>query len=373
MRLTTGPLSHGIERSLVDRRERSRSPCVAAEAAILKGDLDLTRRLLIQADADDPTCTDPGERLQWLERQKDRFDEVSSNPQPKGPKLDFLDAPTLRGLSSELSSRLPLHANILAVSKGELDRALEERSETALLAKYRHRGLVGRHPLRAGLVQHALIAAQLAGPQVVARLATLTTRKRFGHGVRNPLSLVISDFNHGSTARHCHAYVIWPIYRRMPFRSVYSLADRLRYKFVRTLRRRAGYGRARAASKGGAMLAECLLERRHSALSLDKTLIEARPTEALSRPRHFVVGHTYSRHFDTWVPINLETPLRPERGLVNRVVEAVAVDANNTYHPLVRELVNSPALALGYGLFLLHSDKRSKHADATKVPRDDGK
>jgi len=30
----------------------------------------------------------------------------------------------------------------------------------------------------------------------------------------------------------------------------------------------------------------------------------------------------------------------------------VAVDANNTYHPLVRELVNPPALALGHGLFL---------------------
>jgi hypothetical protein len=158
--------------------------------------------------------------------------------------------------------------------------------------------LVGRHPLRAGLVQHALIAAQLACPQVAGRLATLTTRKLFGHGVRNPLSLVISDFNHESI-----------------------------------LRLRAGHWRARAASKGDAILAEWLLERWHSALSLDKTLIEARPTEALSRPRHFVAGHTYSRHFDTWMPINLETPPRPERGVVNRVVEAVAVDANNTYHP----------------------------------------
>jgi hypothetical protein len=335
MRLTTSPLNRGIERPPVDRRERSTSLCVAAEAAVVKGDLDLAQRLLIQADVDDPRCTDPGERLQWLESQKNRFDEVRSDPQPKGSKFDFLYAPTLRGLSTELSSLLPLHPNIFAVSKGELDRALEAGSETALLAKYQHRSLIGRDSLRAGLVQHAFIAGQLAGPEVAERLASLTTRKLFVHGVRDPVSLVISDFNHELIAQHCGGYVFWPMYRRMPFRSVYSLADTPRYKCVRTLRRRAGHWRARAASQGVAILAEWLLERRHSALSLDKTLIEARLTEALSRPRHFAVGHTYSRNFDAWVPINLERSLHPERGVVNRVFETVAVDATFK-HPAFR-------------------------------------
>jgi hypothetical protein len=95
-------------------------------------------------------------------------------PQPKGPKFDFLYAPTLRGLSTELSSLLPLHPNILAVSKGELDRALEERGEAALLAKYQRRSVTGRDRLKADLMQHAFIASQLAGPEIAERLASLT-------------------------------------------------------------------------------------------------------------------------------------------------------------------------------------------------------
>jgi hypothetical protein len=51
MRSMTSPLGRGIERPSPNRRERSRSLCIAAEAAILKGDLDLAQRLLIQADA----------------------------------------------------------------------------------------------------------------------------------------------------------------------------------------------------------------------------------------------------------------------------------------------------------------------------------
>jgi hypothetical protein len=125
------------------------------------------------------------------------------------------------------------------------------------------------------------------------------------------------------------------MYGRMPFRSVYSLADVPRYNRVRTLRRRAGHWRARVASQGLAVLAESLIERRHSVLSLDKTLIEARLSESLSRPRHFAVGHTYSQHFDTWVPVNLERPLRPERSVISRVFEAVGVDSNFE-HPAFR-------------------------------------
>jgi hypothetical protein len=335
MRSMTSPLSGRVEPPPPDRRERSRRLCVAAEAAILKGDLDLAQRLLIQADVDDPRCTDSREQLQRLACQIDNFEATGSYPKAGGPKFDFLYAPTLRGLSTELSSLLPLHPNIFAVSKVELDRALEERSETALLAKYQERSLVGRDRLRAGLVQHAFIAGQLAGPEVAERLASLTTRKLFVHGVRDPVSLVISDFNHELIARHCGGYVFWPMYRKMPFRSVYSLADVPRHKCMRTLRRRAAHWRARAASKGLGVVADWLLERRHSALSLDKALIEARLAEALSRPRHFAVGHTYGQHFDTWVPINLERPLRPERGVVSRVFEAVAVDSNFE-HPAFR-------------------------------------
>jgi hypothetical protein len=91
----------------------------------------------------------------------------------------------------------------------------------------------------------------------------------------------------------------------------------------------------RAASQGLAVLAEWLVERRYCALSLDKTLIEARLAESLSRPRHFAVGHTYSQHFDTWVPVNLERPLRPERSVISRVFEAVGVDSNFE-HPALR-------------------------------------
>jgi hypothetical protein len=121
----------------------------------------------------------------------------------------------------------------------------------------------------------------------------------------------------------------------MPFRSVYSLADVPRRKCVRTLRRRAGHWRARAASQGLAVLAEWLLERKCPALALDKTLIEGRLAEALSRPRHFEVGNTYSQHFDTWLPIDLERPLHPERGVVSRVFEAVDVDTK-FQHPAFR-------------------------------------
>jgi hypothetical protein len=335
MRVLTSPLSCGIERPSPDRRERSRSLCAAAEAAILKGDLDLAQRLLIQADVDDPRWTDPSERLQWLERQIDGFEAIDCSPRHQGPKFDFLYAPTLRGLSTELSSLLPLHPEIFAVPKVELDRALEEGSEMALLAKYQQRGLIGRDHLTAGLVQHAFIAGQLAGPEVAERLASLTTRKLFVHGVRDPVSLVISDFNHELIARHCGGYVFWPTRRTMPFRSVYSLADVPRRKCVRTLRRRAGHWRARAASQGLAVLAEWLLERKCPALALDKTLIEGRLAEALSRPRHFEVGNTYSQHFDTWLPIDLERPLHPERGVVSRVFEAVDVDTK-FQHPAFR-------------------------------------
>jgi hypothetical protein len=179
MRSMTRAPSHGTAGPAPNRRERSKNLCVAAEAAVLKGDLDLAQRLLIQADVDDPRCPDPYERLKQLESQIDGFEATSSDPQPKEPKFDFLYAPTLRGLSTELSSLLPLHPNIFAVSKADLDRALETRNETTLLTKYRRRSLIGRDGLRAGLVQHAFIAGQLAGPEVAERFSGFDDTQAF--------------------------------------------------------------------------------------------------------------------------------------------------------------------------------------------------
>ena len=57
---------------------------MAAQAVVLKGDLDPAQRLLIQADVDDPWCTDPRERFQWVERQKGRFEVSAPTLSPKG-------------------------------------------------------------------------------------------------------------------------------------------------------------------------------------------------------------------------------------------------------------------------------------------------
>src|SRR5579885_2915530 len=113
-----------------DRRARSNMLCAAADAAIAKGDLELAHRLLVQADVDDPRNTNPEQRLAALDHEIARFEALKLTAKPEGRKFDFLYAPTLRGLSTELSTVLPLHPDIFSVSKTELDDAIiKTRSE----------------------------------------------------------------------------------------------------------------------------------------------------------------------------------------------------------------------------------------------------
>src|SRR5262249_17888878 len=122
--------------SRVDRRDRSKMLCDAADAAVRKGDLELAQRLLIQADVDDPRNPYPETRLEQVERKIKGLTGTKLSPKRFGRKFDFLYAPTLRGLSTELSSLLPLHPRVFCVSKTELDQAIEQDAQQALLGKY---------------------------------------------------------------------------------------------------------------------------------------------------------------------------------------------------------------------------------------------
>ena len=204
-------------RSCIERRDRSKSLCDAADAAVRKGDLELAQRLLIQADVDDPRNPYPERRLEQVELKIKGLAALKLGPKRFGRKFDFLYAPTLRGLSTELSSLLPLHPKVFCVSKTELDATMEQDAEPALLGKYQRQLLSYRNRVKAGLVQHAYIAGQRGAPKIAEKLASVTTRRLFIHGVRDPLSLVISEFNHELTARYCGAYGFWPINSELPF------------------------------------------------------------------------------------------------------------------------------------------------------------
>jgi hypothetical protein len=308
---------------LVETRIRSGELCAAADVAIRKGDVDLAWRLLIQADIDDPRSRSAQERLTWLAHQAAARACAASAPASAGRKFDFLYAPTLRGLSTELSSLLPLHPDIVTVPKHELDNAIEGRAEPALLAKYQRQSLDRGARLKAGLVQHAFIAGQLAGPDVAERLAAVTTRRQFVHGVRDPAQLVVSDFNHELIARHGGAYFFWPVYARTPFgRTCYVLANGSN-KYVWTARRRAR------------LLTERFAARRAWKLPIAADHVAERLESAMSRPRHFAVGQTYAAHFDSWLPVDLERPADPQHSVINRVFRAVGVD-DGFRHPAFR-------------------------------------
>jgi hypothetical protein len=311
---------------LFDRRARSKHLCASADTAIKKGDFGLAQRLLFQADVDDPRNPSPQERITWLEHHLKHFENMKFDARPNGREFDFIYAPTLRGLSTELSSLLPLHPGVISVPKHELDEAIQGQNERGLLAKYQQQVLNGWQHLRAGLVQHAFIANQLAGPEVAGRLASITTRKLFVHGVRDPVQLAISDFNHELIARCCGRYFFRPVYPKSPFgRKVYTLTEGPKDKrFRRTLRR--------VATR---VLAECLSTRSVYGFSVDSTMIQERLNDAISRPRHFSVGKTYSEHFDAWVPVDLERGSPRQMPVVSRVFEAIGVEARFN-HPAFR-------------------------------------
>jgi hypothetical protein len=328
--------AEGMKSPLLDRRERSRALCVAADTAVVKCDLNLAQRLLIQADVDDPRNPYPEERLTWVDREIDRFEALKSEVKQHGRKFDFLYAPTLRGLSTELSSLLPLHPDVFSVSKTELDRAIEQRNESGLLAKYQQQVLNRRQSLRSGLVQHAFIAGQLAGPEIAERLASVTTRELFMHGVRDPVRLAISDFNHELIARHAGAYVFWPVHPKTPFCwAIYDLTNGLKYKRMKMLRQRGQYWRERVhyyrkgltTTRDPGSVSELMFVRGLFGFAPDSALLEERLEDALSRPRHFAVGQTYAQHFDAWVPIDLERSASTRASVITRVFGTIGVDA----------------------------------------------
>ncbi len=322
-----------------DPRARSKSLCARAEVAIVKGDLELAQRLLTQADVDDPRNPYPEEQLRRLDGEIARFEALKSGATPRGRKFDFLYAPTLRGLSTELSSLLPLHPDVFVVSKQELDRAIEKRNESGLLAKYQEQVLNGSEHLKTGLVQHNFIANQLAGQEVAERLASVTTRMLFIHGVRDPVQLVISSFNLELIARYCGTYLFWPADPKTPFCSaVYVLTDWPKRKRVQTLHRlethwRRGpsyYRHMRAIWRDSGLTAK-LFSGPLSRSSLDAARIGRLLDECLSRPRHFAVGQTYAQHFESWVPIDLERSSAVRLPVLGRVFEAIGVDSQFTH------------------------------------------
>jgi hypothetical protein len=321
--------------SPIDRRNRSSALCASADAAILKGDLTMAQRLFVQADVDDPRNPYPEERLTRLDCDLDRFEALKSSAAPSGRKFDFLYAPTLRGLSTELSSLLPLHPDVFSVPKHELDHAIDGQQETGLLAKYQEQVLNGNERLRTGLVQHAFIAGQFAGPEVAERLANITTRKVFLHGVRDPVRLAVSDFNHELIARYGGAYYFWPLYPSTPFGwHKYILANGPIYDHSHTRRQRKEYWRGSAQhypravvnARAAGRLPERLFMHGLTSFSIGPNQTEERLADALSRARHFAVGETYARHFDSWVPIDLERPAAGEESVIGRVFNAIGVD-----------------------------------------------
>jgi hypothetical protein len=294
-----------------DRRARSNTLCAAADGAIGKGDLELAHRLLVQADVDDPRNPDTEQRLAALDREIARFDVFKATAKPEGRKFDFLYAPTLRGLSTELSTVLPLHPDMFSVSKTELDDAIIKTAEPGLLAKYQRQVLNGHANLKTGLVQHSFIAGQLAGPEVAERLAGITTRHLFIHGVRDPVSIVVSDFNNELVGRHCGSFSFWPVDPQTPFcRLKYDLAGSPRYKG----RRSRGIPQASRRWLGNYWLGQSGPMRK---------LLE----ESLTRPRHYAVGQTYAQHFEQWIPVNLERPAPPQPDVLSRIFEAIGVDS----------------------------------------------
>jgi hypothetical protein len=86
-------------RSRVDRRDRSKMLCDAADAAIRNDDLELAQRLLIQADVDDLCNLYPERRLERLDLKIERLAATKLRPKLFGRnfKFVFLYASTLRG------------------------------------------------------------------------------------------------------------------------------------------------------------------------------------------------------------------------------------------------------------------------------------
>ena len=149
------------------------------------------------------------------------------------------------------------------------------------------------------------------------------------------MRLAISDFNHELIARYGGAYYFWPLYPRTPFGwHKYILANGPIYDHSHTRRQRKaywrgstqGYPRAVVTARAAGRLPERLFMHGLSSFSIGPSQIEERLADALSRAWHFAVGETYARHFDSWVPIDLERPAAAEESVIGRVFNAIGVD-----------------------------------------------
>jgi hypothetical protein len=290
------------------RQRHARQLCMMASMGMLKGDIEFAERMLWQADVCNPASTYPEERLREIAKHAERLRIVTPAMGSDRRKFDFLYTPTLRGLSTEFSSLVPLHPQIFSVPKTELDRAIENGGECTLLDKYQRAVLDDRPYIKGGLIQHAYIANQYAGPEVAARLAAITTRALFIHGVREPTGMAASAFNHALIARDCGAYQFFPVVQETPF-------GRTEFKLNAPKEQAASGRKSRAAQ-----------------FSLDQTIIDRHLNEAVLKPRHFAVGHCYGQHFEAWVPIDLSRPSPPTRHTVQRLFEAVGV-GTDVDHP----------------------------------------
>ena len=289
---------------VLDRLERQRYAkqfCMFSGMALLKGDVECAERMLWQANVYDPTSAYIEVRLNEVVEQAERLHNTTLASGEGRRKFDFLYTPTLRGLSTEFSSLAPLHPQVFSVPKTELDRAIESKGECALLGKYQRAILDDRPHIKGGLIQHAYIANQYAGPEVAARLAAITTRALFVHGVREPMEMAASTFNHQLIARDCGAYKFFPVVEETPFgRTAFKLE--------------AWKEQARALGQG-----------RATPIALDQAIIDRHLNNAVSRPRHFGVGHCYGQNFEVWEPIDLSRPSFPMRHTVQRLFEVVGV------------------------------------------------
>ncbi|MBI5617189.1 MAG: hypothetical protein HY943_12945 [Gammaproteobacteria bacterium] len=330
----------------LDRLAQARWFELQASAAALKGDDAFAERLALQANIYAPAHSSPEERLRALAAARVRQRRAETGTVRRTPrKFDFLYAPTLRGLSTEFSSLAPLHPDVFSVPKHELDHALETATEGALLEKYRRSVLDARPHVTGGLVQHAYIAEQYGDASIAARLAAICNRRLFVHGVRDPLAIAVSTYNHELIARHGGAYRFLAVDEKTGFgRAPLDLDRRWRFR-PRTL-----LGRA---------------TRRHAPLPLAAAHRDAILDEALGAPRHYAVGSCYARHFEVWKPLDLTRRPESTRHTVQRLFEAIGVNdalehpafhasEGTTVHRLmVQNLMNvqceGHALSLGLG------------------------
>lgn len=285
----------------LERQRHAKQFYMFSGMASLKGDIACAERMLWQANVYDPTSTYPEERLRELADRAKPFPSAVLTSGNNRRKFDFLYAPTLRGLSTEFSSLVPLHPQVFSVPKTELDQAIESDGECALLEKYQRDVLDDRPYIKGGLIQHAYIANQYAGPEVAARLAAITTRTLFIHGVREPIEMAASTFNHELIAKECGAYRFYPVVQDTPF-------HRTTFKLTTWKQQVTARAQGRAAQ-----------------FSVDQPIINKHFCDAISRPQHFAVGNCYSQNFEFWQPIDLSRPSPPIRHTVQRFFEAVGV------------------------------------------------